>query len=77
LYNKVQNIGGEILVLYTKVTCQRCDVLKAKLKAKNIEFIEVSDIDVMEAKGITFVPMLEVDGELLNLTKANDFINSL
>jgi glutaredoxin len=77
LYNNVQHIGGEILILYTKDNCPRCEVLKTKLNAKNVEFEEISDIDVMVAKGITFAPMLEVNGELLDLSKANDFINSL
>lgn len=77
LYNKIQIIGGEILILYTKDNCPRCEVLKTKLKSKNVEFEEISDIDVMVAKGITFAPMLEVNGELLDLSKANDFINSL
>ncbi len=70
-------MGGEIMTLYTKENCPRCEVLKVKLKAKNIAFVEISDIDVLIAKGITFAPMLEVDNELLDLSKANDFINSL
>lgn len=65
------------MTLYTKDNCPRCTVLKAKLDAKNIRYIEISDIDVLIAKGITFAPMLEVDGELLDLSKANNFINSL
>ena len=77
LYNNILTDGGEILTLYTKDNCPRCEVLKAKLKAKNVEYTEISDINTLIAKGITFAPMLEVDGELLDLSKANDFINSL
>ena len=48
-----------------------------KLASKNIQYIEISDINVLLAKGIKQAPMLEIDGELMNLSKANDFINSL
>lgn len=65
------------MTLYTTANCPRCKVLKMKLAAKNIEYVEISDINIQLAKGIKQAPMLEVDGELLNLSKANDFINSL
>jgi hypothetical protein len=52
-------------------------VLKLKLAAKNIEYVEISDINVITAKGIKSVPVLEVDGEMLNLSQANDFIKTL
>jgi hypothetical protein len=52
-------------------------MLKMKLASKHIEYTEISDIDVLISKGIKQAPMLEVDGELLNLSKANEFINSL
>lgn len=65
------------MTLYTTETCPRCKVLKMKLQAKNVEYIEISDMDVIEAKGIKSVPVLEVDGEMLNLSQANDFIKTL
>ena len=65
------------MVLYTTETCPRCKVLKLKLQAKNVEYTEVSDMDVIAAKGIKSVPVLEVDGEILNLSQANDFIKTL
>lgn len=68
---------GMNLVLYSKDNCPRCNMLKAKLKAKNIEFIEVKDENVIASMGISFLPVLAVDDKLLDLGKANDFINSL
>ena len=65
------------MTLYTTDTCPRCKVLKLKLAAKNIEYVEISDINVITAKGIKSVPVLEVDGEMLNLSQANDFIKTL
>ena len=65
------------MILYTTENCPRCKMLKMKLAKKNIEYKEISDIEVLLSKGIKQAPMLEVDGELLNLSKANDYINSL
>ena len=63
------------IVLYT-THCPQCIVLEKKLKAKNIQYTEVTDIDIMQSKNITFAPALEVDGEVLNFVKANKYINS-
>ena len=65
------------MVLYSTENCPRCKMLKMKLAKKNIEYEEISDIEVLLSKGIKQAPMLEVNGELLNLSKANDYINSL
>lgn len=65
------------MILYTTENCPRCKMLKIKLANKNIQYTEISDIEVLISKGIKQAPMLEVDGELLNLSKANDYINSL
>lgn len=65
------------MILYTKDNCPRCEMLKTKLKSKNIDFVEVDDESTIEALGIEFLPVLKVDDELLELGKANDFINSL
>lgn len=65
------------LTLYTTESCPRCKVLKMKLDKKNIKYDEVSDVDVLVSKGIKQAPVLEIDGEFLNLSQANDYINSL
>ena len=65
------------MILYTKDNCPRCEMLKTKLKAKNIDFVEVDDESTIEALGIEFLPVLKVNDELLEFGKANDFINSL
>jgi hypothetical protein len=52
-------------------------MLKTKLNAKGIEFKEVKDITVIEQLGIDFLPVLNVGGVLMELSKANDYINSL
>lgn len=65
------------LTLYTTPSCPRCKVLKMKLDKKNLEYNEISDVDVLLSKGIKQAPVLEINGELLNMSQANDYINSL
>lgn len=62
-------------VLYS-TGCPQCNVLKEKLKAANIDYIEVTDKDTIIAKGITRIPVLEVDGIKMELSAANEWIKS-
>lgn len=64
-----------MIVLYT-TGCPRCRVIEAKLRTKNITYTEVTDEDQILAKGISSVPYLEVDGALMDFSKANEWINS-
>ena len=57
--------------------CPKCNVLEKKLKAKNIEYEEVNDVEAMKEKGIVTVPVLEVDGEVMDFKAASDWINNL
>ena len=57
--------------------CPKCNVLEKKLKAKNIEYEEVNDVEIMKEKGYLTVPILEVDGESMDFKRASDWINTL
>lgn len=63
-------------VILFSTGCPQCNVLKEKLKAANIDYIEVTDKDTIIAKGITKVPVLEVDGIQMELSAANEWIKS-
>ena len=56
--------------------CPQCIVLKEKLKAANIDYIEVTDKETILAKGITRIPVLEVEGIKMELSAANEWIKS-
>lgn len=62
------------VVLYS-THCPRCNVLEKKLKQKNIDFEEVNDIKTMKNKGIFSVPILEVDGSMMDFSTANQWVN--
>lgn len=62
-------------VLYS-TGCPRCEVLKKKLAEKNIDYAEVTSVDEMLGLGITQVPMLSVDGKLMDFREAVDWVNN-
>ena len=63
-----------MIILYT-THCPKCKVLEQKLKSKNIEYIEFTDVDKMIEMGFSVMPMLEVDGVIMDFGTANKWIN--
>ena len=64
------------LILYT-THCPKCSVLEKKLAKKNLSYIENTSIEEMQGLGISTVPVLSVNGELLTFDKANQWINAV
>lgn len=62
------------VILYS-TGCPKCNVLKKKLAAKNIVYSEVNDVKQMASLGIDAVPVLSVDGKLLNFQDAAAWVN--
>lgn len=62
------------IVLYS-TGCPKCKVLKQKLDSKAITYTENNSVSDMMALGITQVPVLAVDGELLDFKLAVEWIN--
>lgn len=63
------------VVVYSFPTCPKCKVLKSKLQRKNINYTEIQDIEKMQELGISSVPYLQVNDELMDFTKANAWVN--
>lgn len=64
------------VVLYS-THCPKCNVLKKKLKQKNISYEEVNDIEIMKEKGYLSVPVLEIDGVSMDFKTAFNYVESL
>ena len=62
------------IILYT-THCPKCEILKAKLNEKNIEYKEIDNVELMKDMGMTVVPMLVVKGDLLEFKAAVDWVN--
>ena len=63
-------------IILHSTNCPKCKVLEAKLNLKNISFQKNTDIDKMESLGIMSVPVLEVNGQLLQFKEATEWINN-
>ena len=57
------------VILYS-TGCPRCMVLKKKLEENGIKYTENNSVDEMLKLGITHVPVLMMDDELLSYAQA-------
>ncbi len=64
------------IILYS-TGCPKCDILKKKLSEKQVEYVENNSTEEMLNLGLTQVPVLSVDGELLEYGAAVKWINGL
>lgn len=55
-------------------SCPKCKVLKMKLKSKNINYEEITDIDLMISMNLNSMPQLEVDGKVMNYLESVNWI---
>lgn len=62
------------LVLYTN-HCPRCRILENKMKAKGITYEEFTDVEKMIEMGMSSMPVLSVDGNMMDFPTANKWIN--
>ena len=63
------------IVLYS-TGCSACNTLKLMLKNAGVEYTENNNIDEMLALGISQVPVLSVDGELMSYDNAKIWVQS-
>lgn len=65
------------VILYSTTTCPKCNILKAKLDERKIGYTVVDDVDVLVSKNIMSVPILEVDGTMMDFLTANKWVNEV
>lgn len=63
------------MILYTQ-NCPKCKVLKKKLLQKNIIFETSNDFSKLLENNIDTLPVLEVNGNLLEFPEAITYINN-
>lgn len=64
------------MVLYS-TGCPICKILEKKLNEKGIDYKINTDVDYMLTLGITSVPILEVNGNLLKAKEAMEWIDDV
>ncbi len=70
-----EEMQGKMNVVLYSTGCPRCKVLKQKLDSKGIQYTMNESVDEMLSLGITQVPILSIDGEILPFTKAIEWVN--
>jgi glutaredoxin len=63
-----------MITLYT-IDCPKCKRLEKTLEQRSIQYEVCRDRDEMEHKGFDFMPVLEVDGQIMNYSEAINWIN--
>lgn len=63
-----------MITLYT-IDCPKCKRLEKTLEQESIQYEVCRDRDMMERKGFDFMPVLEVDGQIMNYSEAINWIN--
>lgn len=69
-------ITNQVVVLYS-IGCPKCGVLERKLNEANITYSLNTDVRKMRDLGIDAVPVLSVDGKLLQFGEAVDWIKGM
>ena len=62
-------------IIFYSTNCPKCKILEKKLTEKNIKFTKNNNVVEMAELGIDQVPVLSINGSLLNFVEANDWIN--
>ena len=62
------------IILYSN-NCPRCKILKRKLDDNKINYEVVDNVDIMIDKGLSTVPVLEINGRMLDFKEAVEWVN--
>lgn len=62
-------------IIFYSTNCPKCKILEKKLIEKNIKFTKNNNVVEMAELGIDQVPVLSINGSLLNFVEANKWIN--
>ena len=57
--------------------CPRCNVLEKKLEQNGIEYTVIDNENLIIEKGFQTIPMLEVDGDVMDFSKAIKWVNGV
>ncbi len=62
-------------VILFSTGCPKCNILKKKLAEKGVKYDENNSVEDMLSIGITVVPMLKVNDDLLDFSEAVKWLN--
>lgn len=63
------------MIKFYTTHCPKCKILKLKLDKLGLKYEESEDIDELIRLGFRFAPVLQVDDQYLDFSKANAWLN--
>ena len=63
------------IILYSN-NCPRCKILKKKLDDNKINYEIIDNVNTMIDKGLSTVPVLEINGRMLDFKEAVEWVNN-
>lgn len=63
-----------MIIMYS-THCPKCLILERKLNETGVDYKVCEDKQIMIEKGFDFMPVLEVDGQIMNYSEAINWIN--
>lgn len=60
---------------YHITNCPMCEMLEEELQERNIVYESIMDENILREKNILHVPVLEVNGKILNLAESLKWVN--
>lgn len=64
-----------MITVYTTKHCPQCQLLKQKLNQLGIEYEVFDNEEKMQEMGISSVPMMSVDGNMMSFREALNYLN--
>jgi len=65
------------MVKFYSTHCPKCTILEKKMKAKNINYMEINDVQTMRDLGLRAAPALQTeDGTLMNFGEAIKWVEA-
>jgi len=61
--------------MYGTNHCSKCKILEQKLNKNKIQYEHITDEELMIGMGFRSVPMLEVDGVIMDFAEAIKWVN--
>ena len=63
-----------MITLFT-IDCPKCKILEKKLSQANVEYEVCKDRETIASKGFDLMPVLDVDGQIMNFGEAVKWVN--
>ena len=64
-----------MITIFTTATCPKCKILKKKMDEKGMVYEECADEEQLQQMGILSVPVLSIDGKLMDFPEAIQYVN--